>query len=235
MAMAAGTTAIVSPDEVGFVERFPAHDAELKMAPLPGQPKTFIGVTEVPWEVFEIWALRLDEPASASPGTDAVARPSKPYAVIFTGFGHRGYPAMCMSLEGAKAFCQWLSKKTGKKYRLPTVSEWRRAAAGTGQNLDAEAWTWDNADDRTHPVGKKKPNPAGLFDMAGNVAEWAIDEKGEGVVLGGSWRDKAPEVGPDALKRQSPKWNESDPQSPKSKWWLANGQFIGLRVVCEIP
>jgi hypothetical protein len=54
--------------------------------------------TEMPWEIFEIWALRMDQTAEQqATGVDAVSRPSKPYAVIFTGFGHHGYPANCMS------------------------------------------------------------------------------------------------------------------------------------------
>ncbi len=193
--------------------------------------------TEVPWDVFEIWALRLDQSTAdqVSGKKFTVSRPSRPYAVIFTGFGHHGFPANCVSIDSAKEFCKWLSEKTGKKYRLPTVAEWQYAAKADGatSKLDDIGWNFDNADDVTHKVGTKKPNSFGLYDTLGNVAEWAINHKSEAVICGGSWKDEPKDISITKTTPTNPKWNESDPQNPKSKWWLANGQFIGLRVVCE--
>ena len=71
-------------------------------------------------------------------------------------------------------------KHDGYKYRLPTEAEWeyaaRAGAAGpfTGP-VDEIAWHAGNSDDESHPVGKKKPNAWGLFDMQGNVREWVAD------------------------------------------------------------
>jgi formylglycine-generating enzyme required for sulfatase activity len=196
-----------------------------------------IGETEVTWNLFEVWALRLDlSQSEQAQGVDATSRPSKPYSAIFINFGHHGYPAIAMSAENAKAFCKWLSEKTKRKYRLPTEAEWEYAArAGAKQPsaLDESAWFWSNADDVTHPVAKKKPNAWGLFDVLGNVAEWATS--GDAVVVrGGSWRTKEADLSFSTRELPSPKWNESDPQQPKSRWWLANGQFVGLRLACDL-
>jgi len=72
------------------------------------------------------------------------------------------------------------AKHDGYHYRLPTEAEWEYAArAGSATSyvgkLDEIAWYGDNSDDTTHPVGQKKPNAWGLFDMEGNVKEWVED------------------------------------------------------------
>jgi formylglycine-generating enzyme required for sulfatase activity len=111
------------------------------------------------------------------------------------------HPVTCASWEDAQAFAEWLSTKTGHKYRLPSASEWEYAArAGTGtvqpwgadgseacanaNVADASAaqrypgWTVFACDDgyvNTAPVGAFKANAFGLHDMLGNVFQWTED------------------------------------------------------------
>jgi formylglycine-generating enzyme required for sulfatase activity len=104
------------------------------------------------------------------------------------------HPVDQVSWNDAVEFCKRLSglpeeKKAGRVYRLPTEAEWEyacRAGSTTAysfgessQSLSDYAWFSNNSDDRTHPVGQKKPNAWGLYDMHGNVFEWCSDWYGQ--------------------------------------------------------
>lgn len=102
------------------------------------------------------------------------------------GWGRGSHPVIDVSWNDAHAFIAWLSQKTGKKYRLLSESEWEYVArAGTSSPFwwgRAAASGAANCQDcssaplrQTLPAGSLRPNPFGLFDVAGNAAEWVED------------------------------------------------------------
>ena len=93
-------------------------------------------------------------------------------------------PANRINWDDAVEFCRRLSKATGKEYRLPTEAEWEYAArAGSKseypENLDEVAWYEKNSGIKVHPVGQKKPNAWGLYDIYGNLWEFCSDFYGD--------------------------------------------------------
>jgi len=164
--------------------------------------------------------------------------------------GEDKLPVQQVSWDEAKEFCKRLSalpkeKESGRVYRLPTETEWEyccRAGTSTvyffGENpalLVDHAWIEDNAGSRPHPVGKKKPNAWGLFDIMGNVAEWCEDpyfaENQQSsvednntnsfrLIRGGSWL-----YGPSDCRSAS-----RSRLSPTSK-----SPNVGFRVICDMP
>jgi formylglycine-generating enzyme required for sulfatase activity len=110
--------------------------------------------------------------------------------------GNDNLPVEMVRCNDAVEFCKY----EGKKYRLPTEAEWEYACrAGTTSTYgfdDSEsqlgdfAWYDENSGDKTHPVGEKKPNAWGLYDMPGNVCEWCQDGYESG------WYSKSPVENP---------------------------------------
>lgn len=207
----------------------------------------WIASTETTWEAYDVF-MASGAPSPAYDQTeytaDAIARPSKSYILPDLGWGHHGYPAINVSYLSVQMFCRWLSSKTGKKYRVPTEDEWeyacRAGAPATAKPvpptpavLGKTAWYAANSDMKTHPVGKKLPNAWKLYDTQGNAGEWATDAEGKPVLCGGNFKDKATRLIPTARLRWAPSWQATDPQLPKSRWWLSDGSFVGFRLVCE--
>lgn len=216
----------------------PAHAGQTVTVTVPD---LWAGKFEVTWDVYDVFMFRLDlTEQQIAAGVDAASRPSPPYGTPDHGWGHQGFPVLHVSHHAATQFCAWLSKLTGRAYRLPTEAEWEYLARGggdggalTAEALEAVAWHWDNSNDQAHACGSKAANGFGLFDMLGNVGEWADGLDDRPVLCGGSFWDEPKDVHPGARAYQTPKWNETDPQNPKSRWWLSDGKFVGFRLVRE--
>lgn len=122
------------------------------------------------------------------------------------------FPVLFVSWNDAHSYCQWLSKKTGAQFRLPSEAEWEFAARGgtlsrsynySGSNkINSVGWYTGNSELRLHKVGEKRANELGIYDMSGNVFEWCEDWYAEKfpsetgnppmlgvnkVIRGGSW------------------------------------------------
>lgn len=195
-----------------------------------------IGRTEVPWELYDVYALRLDVPREQRPGVDATTRPSKPYGAPDRGFGHRGYPTLSVTHAGAERFAAWLSERTGHRYALATDAQWQRAAdlafAGVAPaEYSNHAWYAANAEGTTHAIAKRAPDRLGLYDLLGNAGEWVTGVDGVPWLRGGSYLSRTEALTPALRERQVPSWNQTDPQDPKSRWWLSDGTFVGFRLV----
>ncbi len=131
--------------------------------------------------------------------------------------GRRDHPVVMVSWDDARAYAAWLTKQTGKTWRLPSETEWEKAARGT----DGRRFPWGDAYEPerlnshdlgpfdTVPVGRfpKGQSPFGLLDPAGQVFEWTSSEakKGRYFVKGGSWDDKGCGVCRPAARHARPK------------------------------
>jgi formylglycine-generating enzyme required for sulfatase activity len=263
----AGTFAMGSPDgEPGRkAEEGPQHEVAVDAF--------WMAACETSWDEYQPFMLKLDqqlrkagavETAPQDAWADAVSRPTPPYVPMDFDMGVEGYPAVCMTQFAAKQYTKWLSMKTGRFYRLPTEAEWEYACrAGTttaysfgdrASDLDEYAWYYDNTGSGYAKVGLKKPNPWGLHDMHGNVAEWVLDAHDAGyyatlagqtarnpvnwpvalyprVVRGGSWDDDADRLRSAARRGSHRTWKAEDPQLPKSVWYHTNADYVGFRVV----
>ncbi|MDE6106348.1 MAG: formylglycine-generating enzyme family protein, partial [Bacteroidales bacterium] len=159
-------------------------------------------------------------------------------------------PVVC-SWVSAVAFCEKLSEMTGKKYRLPTEAEWEYAARG-GQHRDGTRYAGSNSyyevawtgplRREPRPVGQKKPNGLGLYDMSGNVQEWCSDWYGENYYsYSPSVNPQGPSSGSDRVVRGgSVDYYQNmfrcrvalrDHESPAM--YAVTAYSVGFRVVCE--
>ncbi len=172
----------------------------------------FMGEMEVTWDQY--WAFYNETMSegrtppetiykhNSTPGIDAVSGPTPPFGNPDQGWGMKDRPALTMTHYAAETFCQWLSLKTGKHYRLPTEAEWEYAARGGSptpyffegnpRKFSSKGFLKGifkpdtavinryvvyalNSRNRTHTPDKVAPNPLGLKNMLGNVMEYCSD------------------------------------------------------------
>jgi formylglycine-generating enzyme required for sulfatase activity/nitrate/TMAO reductase-like tetraheme cytochrome c subunit len=215
--------------------------------------------------------------------TDAISGATPPYGQPDQGWGLGKHPAISFSFHAAETYCKWLTSVTGKTYRLPTEAEWEYACragssgpyffpgdprkfekTGLKARLSKNDTTViniyiiyrENSPAKTQTPDRVRPNPFGLKNMTGNVAEFCSDwykadaysrydggiikdPKGPGdgtehVVRGGSFLSTAGilrSAARDYTRTES--WLRTDPQMPKSIWWYSDCFNVGFRVVCE--
>ena len=201
----------------------------------------FMGEVEVTWQQY--WAFYNETMSegrtppekiyanNSRPDVDAVSGPTPPFGFPDQGWGFGSRPAITMTHYAASTFCQWLSLKTGRHYRLPTEAEWEYAArGGTDTPYFFEGspkkysslgfWsTFKGADTttiasyvvysgdssgKTQEPGKIKPNPFGLKNMLGNVMEYCsdwYDENAYSAIADGALDPKGPETGTEHVVR----------------------------------
>lgn len=135
-------------------------------------------------DFFEVEEAKKNTKQKEGEDVDVITGPTPVYGDMTMGYDET-HPAIGITWHNAMTFCRWLSKKSGKQYRLPTEAEWEYACRAGSNNpfgtvddpkkLADYAWFEETADSETNSVGKKKPNAWGLYDMSGNVREWVYD------------------------------------------------------------
>ncbi len=230
---------------VGFVMVLVPGDAEQEIAPF------YMATHEVSWAMFRRWMYCNDlDQAGVSPHDIAQlieqgVRPSplyqEPAQLIDVPTDQR--PAIAVSRLTAVQYCKWLSEKTGRRYRLPSIEEWRHAmklGGGLPENLDDSAWHSGNRDyddfgkPMTGLIGSKKPNAIGLYDMFGNACEWVTGTGVDRVVVGGHFFSPADRITEDWQAVEDVEvWNATHPQIPKGRFWVSDFHYTGIRLVCE--
>ncbi len=201
VAIPGGTFEMGSPDNESYREADEGPVRKVKLSPF------WMGRTEVTWDEWDAYFVRnvtqkKDLYASTTSQIDAVTGPTPPYGNPDQGWGKGTRPVITISHTAAVKYCEWLSKVTGKKYRLPTEAEWEYACRGgtagpyffdgnpgkytrkswwkniVGPDtigINQYVWYAENSSHKSQPTYTKKPNPFGLDNMLGNVREFCLD------------------------------------------------------------
>jgi len=166
-------------------------------------------------------------------------------------------PVETVSWNDAVAYCRRLTDRerrsgrlpSGYVYRLPTEAEWEYAAKGAGRtqeleyagsnSLDEVAWHENNSEGKSHPVGQKKPNELGLYDMSGNVLEWCHDTYDAGYYAQGPSSDPSGPISQDLPVLRGGSWWHYPPDCRAAGRHNSVPDlriyYIGFRVVLSWP
>ena len=235
IAIKGGTFNMGSPEKEPFHQPDESPVRQVTVSPF------FMAEVETTWE--EYWAFYGNTMSegrtppeqiyanNSNPNVDAISGPTPPYGRPDQNWGFGNRPAITMTHYAAETFCQWLSKKTGKKYRLPTEAEWEYAARGGTEtpyffdgkpNKFSNKGLWrkisspetepisqyiiyeNNGKGKTHLPEEVKPNPFGLKNMLGNVMEYCADR-----------------YAPDAYTKNSGK--VTNPLATEGEEWVVRG------------
>lgn len=205
IAVPGGSFNLGTPEDEPFRQEDEGPEREVRLS------KFWMGEIEVSWNEYLLFMLETgvqgrteDQLASAevNSGVDAISGPTPPYGNPGQGWGKGKRPAITMTYYAAVKYCEWLSGKTGKQYRLPTEAEWEYASRGgtdtpyffEGDPADySEKGFWNgifgndtstinsfaifnsNSRGKTEEPGRVNPNPFGLKHMPGNVKEFCSD------------------------------------------------------------
>lgn len=202
VALPGGTFSMGSPEGESFRKKDEGPVRKVTLS------KFWIAKTEVTWDEYLAFFRatgsqgRTGSQVVTGKKTDAISGATPPWGAPDQGWGKGTRPAITMSWHAANVYCTWLSKVTGKKYRLPTEAEWEYACrAGTGSPYffpgDPKKYTSEgflkkifgtdttiigsrvifkvNSSSRTSEPVSVKENPFGLKNMSGNVAEFCLD------------------------------------------------------------
>lgn len=208
IAIEGGTFMMGSPEKEAFRKPDESPQHEVTVSPF------FMAEVETTWDQY--WAFYAETMSEGRTppevvyennlkalGVDAISGPTPPFGYPDQGWGQGDRPAITMTHYAAETYCQWLSEKTGKKYRLPTEAEWEYAARGGTEtayffkgnpkefsnkgfmrnvfkaktdSISSYVIYDNNSNGRTQLPSEVLPNPFGLKNMLGNVLEYTADK-----------------------------------------------------------
>jgi formylglycine-generating enzyme required for sulfatase activity/nitrate/TMAO reductase-like tetraheme cytochrome c subunit len=203
IAVPGGNFLMGSPPEEPLRREDEGPQREVRVSPL------FMAKHEVSWDEYLAFYKETSSQGKTADAylnvdreVDAISGPTPPWGAPDQGWGKQSAPAITMTHHAAEVYCEWLSSKTGKKYRLPTEAEWEYAARGGTQGpyffegdparfagkglfrglFGADTGTIatyviynENSPGKTVRPGSTRENPFGLVNMLGNVAEFCQD------------------------------------------------------------